>query len=728
MIMLVVLMGVVSAWGQPKLTLGDVMNGTFAAQGLPGMTTIPGTDEYLQLSDDGKIVKYSFKTGQPVETLFDVDNTIGRKIDSFDGFELSPDGTRMLIRANSERIYRRSLKADYYIYTIRTKKLEWLSDGGKQQIPVWSPDGNQIAFVRDGNIFLIKLLYDNAESQVTKDGKFGEVINGAPDWVYEEEFTMDRALAFTSDGQMLCWLRWDESKVKTYDLQMFRGMKPMLAENADYPSLYSYKYPKAGQVNSTVTAWSYDIKSHKALKLQVPMSADGYMPRMVASGETDRVLVYTLNRHQDELAIYSVNARTTVAQQVLSEKIEKYVKEGEVTDILVGKQTILVPSDRTGFTNIYLYNLNGQLLRTVTNNKYDVTAVYGYDERTGDVYYQAASDNEHDRQLFVSHKNGKTERLSTQAGWNSASFSGDYRFFIKSWSDLNTPTVITLCDQKGKTLKTLVDNQKVKDRLKDYQLAKREMFSFTTSEGVRLDGWMVKPANFSASQKYPVIMHQYSGPASQQVVNSWSAGSMGQGGAFDYYLAQLGFIVVSVDGRGTGARGAEFEKCTYMRLGDLESKDQVEAALWLGSQSYVDKDRIGIWGWSYGGFNTLMSMSEGRPAFRAGVAVAPPTNWKFYDSIYTERYMRTPKENPEGYAINPIERAGQLHGALLICHGLADDNVHPQNTFEYSEALVQADKDFRELIYTNRNHSIYGGNTRMHLMRQIVNFFTTELK
>ncbi len=714
---------------QRQLTLQDVAQGAFSARGPVGMTPVSGTDEYLQLSDNGRqVIRYSFRTGKPVAVVFDMDKTIGEKIDGFDGFELSPDGTHMLIRTNSERIYRRSLRADYYIYTIQSTHLSRLSDGGKQQVPVWSPDGRQIAFVRDNNIFLVKLLYDNAESQVTKDGKFNEIINGIPDWVYEEEFSFDRALTFTADGRMLCWVKWDERNVRTYGLQMFRGMKPMLMQNDDYPGMYAYKYPKAGQENSKVSVWSYDIQSHKALQLQVPVPDEGYIPRLKATTDAEKVIVYTLNRHQDELRLYGVNPRSTVAQLLIEDKVKPYVREAEVTDIMVGQQSILVPSDRSGFMNLYVYNLNGQLMRTVTNSNFDVTAVYGYDEATGDVYYQAAALNAHDRQVFVSHKNGKTDRLTSQEGWNGAVFSGDYRYFVNTWSNLNTPPVITVCDNHGRQLSTLEDNQALRQRVAAYGVAPKEMFSFTTSEGVQLDGWMVKPANFSPSVKYPVIMHQYSGPGSQQVVDSWSAGSMGSGAVFDYYLAQLGFIVVTVDGRGTGARGSEFEKCTYLRLGDYESKDQVEAALWLGQQPYVDKNRIGIWGWSYGGFNTLMSMSEGREVFRAGVAVAPPTNWKFYDSVYTERFMRTPKENPEGYAVNPIERAPKLHGALLICHGLADDNVHPQNTFEYSEALVQADKDFRELIYTNRNHSIYGGNTRMHLMRQIVNFFTTELK
>lgn len=702
------------------------MNREFAAQNVRGVDPIPGTDQYAQISQDGKqILQYSFRTGKQTAVLFDVNNTIVEKIDDFDGYIMSPDGTKMLIQTNTESVYRRSFKADFYIYTIKSRKLEKLSTGGKQQVPTFSPDGNQIAFVRDNNLWLVKMLYDNAESQVTKDGKFNEIINGIPDWVNEEEFSTNQSFCFNADGTKICWIRYDEKEVPQYSLQFFKGLAPEMTENSDYPGLYSYKYPKAGQKNSVVTAWSYDIKSHRAQKLQVPMDPDGYMPRIFQTENADKVLVVTLNRHQDALRIYAVNPSSTVAQLIVEEQVKKYVKE-DALDMKIIKNSILLSSDRDGYNHLYIYNMNGQQIRKVGDGNYEVSAVYGYDEITGDVYYQAAALNPHDRQVYVSHKNGKTERLTEKEGWNNALFSGDYKFFINTWSDMNTPYVVTVRDNHGKVLSTTLDNKELAEKLRSNGFSRREMFSFTTSEGVALDGWMLKPADFSASKKYPVIMHQYSGPASQQVVNSWSCGSMGQ--AFDYYLAQLGYIVVSVDGRGTGGRGAEFEKCTYKRLGDLESKDQVETALWLGKQSYVDKDKIAIWGWSYGGFNTLMSMSEGRPVFCCGVAVAPPTNWKFYDTIYTERFMQTPQENPDGYAINPIQRAANLHGALLICHGLADDNVHPQNTFEYSEALVQADKDFRELIYTNRNHSIYGGNTRNHLMKQIVDWFNQHLK
>lgn len=712
-----------------KINLTQVTTGEFAAQRISGINPVPGTDQYVSISTDGKqLVQYSFKTGKQTAVLFDVNQTQGEKIESFDGYILSPDGSKMLIRTNTQPVYRRSNKAVYYIYTLKTRKLELLSQGGPQQAPVWSPDGNLVAFVRDNNIFLIKLLYDNSESQVTKDGKFNEVINGIPDWVNEEEFSFNRVLTFNADGTMLCWIRFDETAVKQYALQLFKGSEPQRDEFATYPGAYTYKYPKAGEDNSKVTAWSFDIKSRRIQQLQVPLDADGYMPRILPTADANRIMVYTMNRHQDVLSLYTVNPRSTIAQLLIKESVPKYVKEECLENTLIGKDYILLPSDRDGYMHLYLYDLNGKLIRKIGAGNYDITNVYGYDALTGDAYYQAAALNAHDRQVMVTRKNGTTERLTDREGWNDAVFSGDLKFFINTWSDYNTPYIYTARDNRGKTLATLLDNKELKAKTQQYGWTIKEPFSFTTSEGVKLDGWMVKPENFDASHKYPVIMFQYGGPGSQQVVNSWNAGSMGQGGAFDMYLAQQGYIVVCVDGRGTGGRGAEFEKAIYLRLGNLEAKDQVETAQYLSTLPYVDSHRIGLWGWSFGGWNTLMSMSEGRQVFRAGVAVAPPTSFRYYDTVYTERYMRTPKENPDGYDDNAITRAPKLSGSLLICHGLADDNVHPQNTFEYSEALVQADKDFKENIYTNRNHSIFGGNTRTHLLRQIANWFDERMK
>lgn len=713
-----------------RLDLKAVAGGDFAGEALTRVEPMADGETYAQISKDGKqVVKYSFKTGKQVGVIFDANAVRGANIGSIDGYVMSPDGRRMLIQTHTKRIYRRSFTAEYYIYTLGNSSVVPLSDGGPQQTPIFSPDGNQIAFVRDNNIFLVKLLYDNAESQVTKDGKRNEVINGIPDWVNEEEFATNSSMVFTADSKQICWIRYDESAVKEYSMQMFKGSNPSMDEYADYPGFYSYKYPVAGGENSKVAVYSYDIKSRQTRKMQLPLDADGYIPRIKMTSDPTKVAIFTLNRHQDNLSIYMANPLSTVCQLVIQDKVDKYFKEEAMTNIKITDRHILMPSDRDGYMHLYLYTLGGQLKRRVTRGNYEVTDVYGYDEATGDVYYAANELGPQDKQVYVAHQNGKTERLTAREGYNSATFSAGYKYFINTWSDINTPVVYTLNNNSGKVLSTLVDNKGLKEKLAAYDLGTRELFSFTTSEGVKLNGWMVKPAGFDASRRYPVIMYQYGGPGNQQVLNSWNIGMCGQGAMLEQYMAQQGYIVVCVDGRGTGGRGAEFEKCTYLRLGELEAKDQVETALWLGSQPYVDKNRIGIWGWSYGGWNTLMSMSEGRPVFRAGVAVAPPTSWRYYDTVYSERYMRTPKENPSGYdEVNPMARVDKLSGALLICHGLADDNVHFQNTAEYTEALVQADKDFKENIYTNRNHSIYGGNTRNHLFRQIVNFFNAEMK
>lgn len=713
-----------------RLDLKAVAGGDFAGEALTRVEPMADGETYAQISKDGKqVVKYSFKTGKQVGVIFDANAVRGANIGSIDGYVMSPDGRRMLIQTHTKRIYRRSFTAEYYIYTLGNSSVVPLSDGGPQQTPIFSPDGNQIAFVRDNNIFLVKLLYDNAESQVTKDGKRNEVINGIPDWVNEEEFATNSSMVFTADSKQICWIRYDESAVKEYSMQMFKGSNPSMDEYADYPGFYSYKYPVAGGENSKVAVYSYDIKSRQTRKMQLPLDADGYIPRIKMTSDPTKVAIFTLNRHQDNLSIYMANPLSTVCQLVIQDKVDKYFKEEAMANIKITDRHILMPSDRDGYMHLYLYTLGGQLKRRVTRGNYEVTDVYGYDEATGDVYYAANELGPQDKQVYVAHQNGKTERLTAREGYNSATFSSRYKYFINTWSDINTPVVYTLNNNSGKVLSTLVDNKGLKEKLAAYDLGTRELFSFTTSEGVKLNGWMVKPAGFDASRRYPVIMYQYGGPGNQQVLNSWNIGMCGQGALLEQYMAQQGYIVVCVDGRGTGGRGAEFEKCTYLRLGELEAKDQVETALWLGSQPYVDKNRIGIWGWSYGGWNTLMSMSEGRPVFRAGVAVAPPTSWRYYDTVYSERYMRTPKENPSGYdEVNPMARVDKLSGALLICHGLADDNVHFQNTAEYTEALVQADKDFKENIYTNRNHSIYGGNTRNHLFRQIVNFFNAEMK
>ena len=713
-----------------KLDLKAITKGEFSQETMTAVRPSADGETYTQISSDGKqIVSYSFRTGKQESVVFDAATARGGQVSRVDNYIMSPDGRRILIQTQTNPIYRRSFTAVYYIYDIRNNKLEPLSDGGPQQTPVFSPDGNQIAFVRDNNIYLVKLLYDNAESQVTKDGKRNEVLNGIPDWVYEEEFSTNSSMVFSADSKQIIWIRYDETDVKQYSLQLYKGLYPEKLENAEYPGEYTYKYPVPGQVNSKVSVHSFDIKSHQTRRIELPLDADGYIPRIKATSDPTKIAIFTLNRHQDVMRIYMANPLSTVCQLAIEDKVDKYVKEETFEEVKITDKHILLPSERDGYNHLYLYNLNGQLLRQIVKDKYVVQRVYGFDEQTGDAYFAANPNGPTDQQVMVAHANGKTEVLSQKAGVNNAVFSSNYKYFINTWSDLNHPLQYTLCQNNGKVLKTLIDNQELVQKLSGYDLGTKELFSFTTSEGVQLNGWMVKPKDFNPAKKYPVIMYQYGGPGNQQVLNQWGIGMNGGGAILEQYLCQQGYLCVCVDNRGTGGRGAEFEKCTYLRLGELEARDQVETALWLGSQPYVDKERIGIWGWSYGGWNTLMSMSEGRPVFKAGVAIAPPTCWRFYDSIYTERYMRTPNENKAGYdEVNPIARASQLNGALLLCHGLADDNVHYRNTAEYVEALAQADKDFRQLVYTNRNHSIFGGNTRNHLFRQVVNHFNATLK
>ena len=715
--------------GAAQLELKDIARGEFRGKTMGSVVPMADGETYARLQDGGRrIVKYAFKTGKETATLFDAATVKGGTLERVEDFSVSPDGKRLLLQTETNSIYRRSLTARYYVYTVEDNSIVALSDGGPQQTPLFSPDGQRVAFVREGNIFLVNLQGGNAEVQVTHDGRRNAIINGIPDWVNEEEFGHNRAMVFTASGQQLVWVRYDEEQVREFSFPLYKGLKPEREEFASYPGSYTYKYPIAGEQNARCTVWSYDIASQEKRQLQVPMADDDYIPRLKAIRQSEHVMVYTLNRHQDCLRLYSVNALSATSKLLIEEKVEKYVREEVIGGIQLTDNHILMPSDRSGFMHLYLYDMNGRLLRQIDDGNYEVSSVYGYDESTGNTYFASHERGATEQQIWVVRKNGKRECLTPDAGWHTATFSKNFQYFIHSWSDLNTPAVYSISNARGKTLTTLIDNKALQEKLGKYTLGRRELFTLTTSEGIELNGWMVKPADFDATKQYPVVMYQYGGPGNQQVRNAWAVGMAAQGGMMEQYLCQQGFICVCVDNRGTGGRGADFEKCTYLKLGQLEARDQVEAALWLGQQPYVDKERIGIWGWSFGGFNTLMAMSEGRGVFCAGIAIAPPTSWRYYDTIYTERYMRTPKENAQGYDDSPISRADRLHGALLLCHGMADDNVHFRNTAEYTEALVQADKDFRQLVYTNRNHSIAGGNTRNHLYRQCVEFFKEELR
>ena len=712
-----------------KVTLQDVANGTYRTQSIQGLKPMLDGEHYTQISKDHKrIVKYSFKTGKEVATIFDVATARNHKLKNFDDYIMSPDESLILIQTETKPIYRRSFTAVYYIYNVRNRTLEPLSNNGPQQVPLFSPDSHQIAFVRNNNIYLIKLLFGNSESQVTKDGEYNKVLNGIPDWVYEEEFSYNRAFDFSADSKMIAYVRFDESQVPMYSFPWYKGMAPEKTEYTTYPGSYDYKYPKAGVVNSKVSVHSFDIKSRVTRKMELPVDSDGYVPRIKFTDDPEKLAIMTLNRHQNRFDLYMANPRSAICKVAIRDEAEQYIKEQAYSDIAFYPEHIVMMSERDGYNHLYLYTVGGNLVKQITKGEFEVKDFLGWDQKANVFYYTSNEGSPLRTAVYKIDGKGKKTKLSTRTGTNSALFSKNLNYYINTYSSAQTPTLITLDNNKGQEMVTLLDNKELKSKTAQLNMPTKEFFSFKTSEGVELNGWMMKPANFNPSKKYPVIMHQYSGPGSQQVLDKWGIGSFGDGGMFEAVMCDKGYIMVCVDGRGTGGRGAAFEKCTYLSIGVKEATDQAEAAKYLSTLPYVDGSRIGIWGWSYGGYNTLMSMSEGSGAFKAGVAIAAPTDWRFYDSVYTERFMRTPKENGDGYqASSAISRASKLKGKLLLIHGSADDNVHLQNFMEYSEALVQANIQFDTQIYTNRNHSIFGGNTRNHLMNRVANFFLQNL-
>lgn len=714
---------------QQKVTLRDIAQGTYRAQGISGLKPMLDGEHYTQISSDHKrIVKYSFKTGEEVGTLFDVTTARDCDLKSFDDYILSPDEKLILIQTETKPIYRHSFTAVYYIYNVKNNKMEPLSNNGPQQVPLFSPDGNQIAFVRNNNIYLVKLLFGNSESQVTKDGEYNHELNGIPDWVYEEEFSFNRAFDFSADSKMIAYVRFDESAVPMFSFPWYKGLAPEKTSYATYPGAYEYKYPKAGEVNSKVSVHTYDIKSHVTRKMDLQIDSDGYIPRIKFTSDPEKLAIMTLNRHQNRLDLYMANPRSGLCKVAIRDEAEQYIKESAYSNIKFYPEHIVMMSEKDGYNHLYLYTIAGNLVKQITKGQFEVTSFLGWDQKANVFYYASNEGSPLRTAIYKIDGKGKKTKLSTRTGSNSAIFSTNQKYYINTFSNISTPTLITLNDNRGKELTTLLDNSKLKAQTAQLNMPQKEFFTFRTSSGVELNGWMMKPANFNANKKYPVILHQYSGPGSQQVIDRWGIGSFGDGGLFEAYMCDKGYIMVCVDGRGTGGRGAAFEKCTYLQLGVKEAEDQVETARYLGTLPYIDGKRIGIWGWSFGGYNTLMSMSDGSGAFKAGVAIAAPSDWRFYDTVYTERFMRTPKENAEGYdAGSAIKRAPQLKGSLLLIHGTADDNVHYQNCAEYSEALVQAGIQFDMQVYTNRNHGIFGGKTREHLMNRVANFFIQNL-
>ena len=711
------------------ITLHDVMRGGFWPQTYAAIKPMNDGEHFARMSDDRTmILKGSFKNGAIVDTLFNAATARGFDKRYIDGYMFSPDERLILLQTSTKPIYRNSYTAEHYIFNRKNNKAETLSQNGAQQVPKFSPDGTMIAFVRDNNLFLVKLLFDNSESQITTDGKFRKIINGIPDWVNEEEFATNCSYDFSADSKVIAYIKYDESDVMMYDMPMYLPTYGKDNTHEPFCPPYSFKYPVAGADNARLSVHSFDIKSRVTRKLDVNIPEEGYIPRIMFTEDPTVLAVMTLNRHQSVLEIHAVNPLSGISRTILREESDKYLNEQTYSGIRFLDKYFVFQSERSGYNHLYLYTLGGEFVRQITKGDFEVKHFYGWDKKKDEFYYSSNEGSPLHEMIYKVNGKNKKICLSNNEGSNQAVFSKTLKYFINTHSSINTPHKVTTNNNSGKVLSTLIDNKELIDRLAQFNMPTKEFFAFETTDGVKLNGWMIKPHNFDAGKKYPVIQFQYSGPYSQQVTDNWYIGNYGNA-MFESYMAAEGFIMVCVDGRGTGGRGTDFGKCTYLNIGKYEPHDQVEAAKYLCTLPYVDKERIGIWGWSFGGYNTIMSMSQDEAVFKAGVAVAAPTDWRFYDTIYTERYMRTPKENKDGYDNgSAIVNANKLNGHLLLIHGTADDNVHLRNMIHYVHALTQANKKFEVALYTDSNHSIYHGyNTRYHLFERIADFFKANL-
>jgi len=734
----------VSSFAAGPLSIKGLRSSEWRAASAPAFRSLADGKHYTAVSADGKaIVKYQYSNGQSVDTLLNLAKVkagegVNVKRVHIQGYELSEDEQRILVYDEPEYIYRRTFKANYYYYVVGRPNFKLISKD-KVMAATLAPDGRQIAFVKDNNLYISKVMdasINITERQITEDGKRNEIINGIPDWVYEEEFSMNSAFSWSADSKYLSYIKFDESKVKEYYLPMYKGSYPEYKEYELYPGAYTYKYPVAGDVNSTVSVWSYNIDTRKTQKVNVPLDADGYIPRVRYTKDPAKLAVMTFNRHQSDFKMYFADPSTGIAKLIIEDKNEQYIGESNMDDINFYNDGFTFVSEKSGFRHLYYYNMIGTLQRQITKGDFDVTNVYGYDNATKCAYVQTAYLGQNADMpaaitrgiykidakgtmipLFNGGKDGKGCR-----GTHSAYFSKGFVYMQHYYSDAETPTQVTLELVNGlKLVKTMQDNKEYIERINKLNYSHREFFQFTTPNGDVLNGYLTKPYNFNPNQKYPVLMEQYSGPGSQQVLDSWKF-------SWEQFLNQEGFVVACVDGRGTGGRGAAFERQTYCELGVRESEDQLHAGRYIASLPYTDPDRMAIWGWSFGGYNTLMTLCGGNDVYKCGVAVAPVTDWKYYDTVYAERYMRTPQENANGYEkASVFSRATNLKGDLMMIYGSADDNVHPQNAIELSELFVQEDIPFDMHVYTNRNHSIYGGNTNYYIYNQVYRYVKNHL-
>ena len=708
-----------SAVAQEKITVEAIYSGAFRAKGMDELQSLKNTNQYTVLNFDKttrtmQIDLYDFATLKKVSTLIDTKDQKDLA-DGIDSYGFSKDEKSILIANNSKQIFRHSFTADYYLYTIATKQLSKLFDYQVQE-PAFSPDGKKIAYAKENNLYV----YDVASkksTQVTIDGKKNAIINGITDWVYEEEFAFVRAFDWSADSNRLAYIRFDEREVPEFSMSLFH--KDL------YPTIETFKYPKAGEKNSLVSLHIYDVATATKKEINLSNYSDFYIARMMWTNDPNVLCAQVLNRHQDNLDLLFIDGNSGASKVVMNEKDKAYV---DVTDNLtfLTDNGFVWTSEKDGFNHIYVYDKTGKLKNQVTKGNWEVTGYYGLDEKTKTVFYQSTEKGSINRDVYRIGLDGNNKvRLTSQTGTNVATLSPNFQYFINSFSSATQPTTYTLNEAKsGKEIQVIESNEALSTKLKSYNLPSKEFFVLKTAKGNELNAWMIKPKDFDISKRYPVFMYQYSGPGSQQVNNDWNS-------ADDYWfmmLAQQGYIIACVDGRGTGFKGAEFKKCTQKELGKFEVEDQIAAAKAIGNYPYVDATRIGIWGWSYGGFMASNCIMKGADVFKMAIAVAPVTNWRFYDSIYTERYMQTPQENASGYDENsPINHVEKLKGKFLLIHGSGDDNVHLQNSMQMMEALIQANKQFDSQIYPDKNHGIYGGKTRIQLFTKMTNFIKENL-
>jgi dipeptidyl-peptidase-4 len=696
------------------ITLEKIWDGTFRTERMNALNSMNG-DYYTLLNfnrdtQSTSVDKYSYATLEKVETIVDSQNLTDLKY--FESYEFNNNETKLILGVDSEPIYRRSKLGVYYVYDLASKSLQ-LIDKDKIQEPTFSPDSKKVAYGKNNNIF-IKNLETNDVIQVTKDGSKNSIINGICDWVYEEEFSFVKAFEWSSDSENIAFLRFDETEVPTFSMD--------IVGDELYPKQQVFKYPKAGEKNSEVTLLIFNVGSKKTSNIN--LGDYEYIPRILWTNEANKLCVTTLNRHQNNLKLYFVDANTTEANIVLNEIDKAYVDIHDNTTFL-SDNSFVWTSEKDGFNHIYHYSNEGNLINQITTGNWEVTDFYGVNEKTNTVYYQSTEDGSINRSVYSIQLNGKNkQRLTNEIGTNRASFSNNFNYFINNFSSANIPPIYTLHNGEGKLLKEILNNNQLSDELKNYQLSNKEFFTLKTETG-EFNAWIIKPKNFDPTKKYPLFMTQYSGPGSQSVSNTWNSSN-------DYwfqFLAEQGYIIACVDGRGTGFKGADFKKATYLNLVKYETIDQINAAKELAKRSYIDENEIGIWGWSFGGHMSTNCLLKGGDTFKMAIAVAPVTSWRFYDSVYTERFLRTPQENPAGYDENsPINYADKLKGKFLLVHGSGDDNVHVQNTMRLSNALIEANIQFDQAIYPDRTHGIYRGkNTRLHLYTKMTNFIEENL-